>query len=65
MEYNYPKCIIRLRAKLNLTQEAFAKLLNVSLSTVNRWEKGHFKPTCLIKVKLEDLFVENGINDVE
>ncbi len=63
MEYNYPKAIVRLRVKLNMTQEELAKMLNVSLSTVNRWEKGHFVPTTLVKIKLEDLFKENDIEE--
>lgn len=31
MKYNYPKAIKKLRAKLDLSQEELAKLLNVSL----------------------------------
>jgi DNA-binding transcriptional regulator YiaG len=27
-----------------MTQEEFAKVLNVAISTVNRWEKGKAKP---------------------
>ncbi len=42
MEYDYPNAIIRLRAKMNITQEELAKILNVSLSTANRWERGYF-----------------------
>lgn len=37
--------IIReIRIKSLLSQEAFAKELNVSFATVNRWEKGRAKP---------------------
>ncbi len=33
------------REKLGLSQEAAARLLNVSLQSVNRWERGKFEPT--------------------
>lgn len=34
-----------IRAKLNLSQEAFAGLLGVSLRTVQDWEQGRRKPS--------------------
>ena len=58
---NYSKNIKLLREKLLLTQEEFAKLLDVSFSSVNRWERGHYDPTIKVKRKLRKLFVENGI----
>lgn len=33
------------RRRLNLTQEAFARILGVSYVTVNRWEKGKHRPS--------------------
>lgn len=38
------KDIINLRKHLNLTQEDFARLLDVSFVSVNRWESGKRKP---------------------
>lgn len=61
MEINYPKAILRLRAKLNISQEELGKMLDVSFTTVNRWENGHFEPTKIIKVKLDELFMKNDI----
>ncbi len=61
MKYNYPKALKRLRAKLDLSQEDLAKLLNVSFMSVNRWENGKHEPTIIIKEKLNDLFEENSI----
>ena len=58
---NWPKKIRRLRAKLNLSQEKLGKLLNVSLASVSRWERGEYEPTAIVKIKLEDLFKENNI----
>lgn len=40
-----PKAIKELREHLNLTQEAFARILGVSFATVNRWENGKTVPT--------------------
>ena len=61
MKINWPKLILRLRAKLNLSQEELGKLVDASLASVSRWERGEHKPTPIAKVKLEDLFKENGI----
>lgn len=43
--------IKRLRKKLGLSQEALARLLGVSLITVNRWEHGT-KPSPLAEEKI-------------
>ena len=40
----YPEEIKKIRQKCLLTQQAFAKELNVSFSTVNRWEGGKTRP---------------------
>ena len=40
-----PGTIKELRAHLQLTQEAFARILGVSFATVNRWENGKAEPT--------------------
>ncbi len=58
---NYSKNVKLLREKLFLTQQELAELLNVSFSSVNRWERGHYDPTIKVKRKLHKLFVENGI----
>lgn len=58
---NYSVKIRLLREKLFLTQEELAKLLGVSFSSVNRWERGHYEPTIKAKKKLNKLFLENGI----
>jgi len=39
-----PDAIRELRACLQLTQEAFARILGVSFATVNRWENGKAEP---------------------
>lgn len=58
---DYADSILKLRAKLNLSQEELAKLLGVSFMSVNRWENDKYAPTKLVKVKLLQLFEENNI----
>lgn len=40
MKENYPDAIRKLRAKLNVSQQELASLLDVAFSSVNRWENG-------------------------
>ncbi|MCS7053908.1 MAG: helix-turn-helix domain-containing protein [Ignavibacterium sp.] len=48
-----PKEIYRMRSEvLKLSQEQFARLLDVSVKTVSRWEKGEASPTGLYEEKL-------------
>ena len=41
---NYSALIKALRESMILLQKEFAKCLEVSFATVNRWEKGHHEP---------------------
>lgn len=67
MKFDYSHAIIKLRVKLNVSQMELAKLLGVSFSSVNRWERGKYEPTIIAKEKLKELFKENDIEleDVE
>lgn len=51
--------IKQLRQEMELTQEEFAQKCGVVFSTVNRWEKGHTRPSPmalkLISLKLESM----------
>ncbi len=49
-----------IRERMGLRQEAFARLLGVSLMTVNRWERGHFKPSLMAQEKIERLLERHG-----
>lgn len=42
----------KIRSELNITQEQFARELNVSFSTLSRWENGHTVPSRLAKMRL-------------
>lgn len=61
VKQNYQKALILLRAKLNISQHELADLLKVSYPSVSRWENGHFEPTKITKVRLEQLLKENDI----
>ncbi len=50
-----------LRTKKKWTQEDLAREVNVSLSTVQRWEKRGGKPTRLARRELKRLFQRVGI----
>jgi len=50
-----------LRTKKRWTQEDLAREVNVSLSTVQRWEKKGGEPTRLARRELKRLFRRTGI----
>lgn len=58
---NYPDAIRKLRTKLNISQQELADILGVSFPSVNRWENGHYEPTIIAKVKLDELFKQYQI----
>jgi DNA-binding transcriptional regulator YiaG len=47
------KEIKKLRDSLGLTQEKFARLLNVTTTSINRWENGVAKPSSMAMEKIE------------
>ena len=52
-----------IRRQLALSQEALARQLGISYTTVNRWEKGHSKPSRLARAQLSafcDKMIERG-----
>ena len=50
-----PDRIHKLRKRFGDTQEAFARRLGVSFVSLNRWEKGHAKPSRLAVRLLDEL----------
>ena len=48
------------RARLGVTQEGLAQALNVTFSTVSRWENGHVRPSNLAWKALEKVAAERG-----
>lgn len=50
--------IKKIRSSLELSQEALAHLVGVSVQTVNRWERGLFNPSRLAVEKIKNLKVK-------
>ena len=61
MNIDYPATIIKLRAILDLSQAVLAELLEVSFTSVNRWENGKYEPTRLVKEKIRLICEQNNI----
>ena len=51
--------IKKIRSQLKMTQEQFARELDISFSTINRWENGHTVPSKLAKVRLLEFYKFN------
>ena len=50
------------RQKAFMTQEAFAKEMNVSVITINRWETGRCKPNLTAMKKLKTFCDTNNLS---
>lgn len=57
----YSNYVLKIRAKLNITQQELAGKLKVSFATVNRWENGKMTPSKRYIYLLEELCKENNI----
>ena len=53
--------VLEVRGRLQLTQIQLAEQLGVSYTTVNRWEKGHYEATFLVRHKFGDFCRNHGI----
>ena len=59
----FSKFVITVRKKLKLSQKQLASAINVSYSTINRWENGHVIPSNLAVKSFYD-FCENNFIDI-
>lgn len=59
---DYAKLIKFIREKKLLTQMELADILQVSFTTISRWESGKFEPTMKIKRKIIEYCAKNNIN---
>lgn len=55
----FAEFVISVRQQLGLTQKQLAKAINVSYTTVNRWENSHVVPSNLAVKSFYD-FCENN-----
>ena len=60
---DFSNFVISVRKKLKLSQVQLANALNVSYSTINRWENGHVKPSNLAVKSFLD-FCENNFIEI-
>jgi putative transcriptional regulator len=58
---DFQRLVKKLREKLILSQQELAELLDVSFSSINRWETGKHKPTIKVKRKIVELCKVNKI----
>ena len=59
---NFSEEIKKVRQHCFLSQEAFARELNVSFSSVNRWEGGRAKPNLVAMKNLKEFCVSHDID---
>ncbi|KAB4837411.1 helix-turn-helix domain-containing protein [Lawsonibacter faecis] len=51
-----------IRKELNISQEQLARELNISYTTINRWENSRRTPSRLAKMRLLEFCVAHGIS---
>ena len=54
--------VLKVRLKLNLSQQALAKELGVAFVTVSRWENSHAEPQILLRYRFDEFCKANNIN---
>jgi len=59
---SFAEAIKQIRCKCLLSQEAFAKTLGVSFTTVNRWETGKSKPSFKALRIIDEYCKKNNID---
>lgn len=58
----FDELLRKIRAELNITQEQLAHELNISFSTLNRWENGHNAPSRLAKMSLMEFCKKRNLS---
>lgn len=58
---DYSKTLLKIRAKLNLSQQELADILKVSFTTLNRWENNKTVPSKKHLALIESICLENNI----
>lgn len=52
----------KIRKEMNISQETLARDLNVSYTTLNRWENNKAKPSRLANIQIRDYCIQKGIS---
>ena len=58
---DFPEKVRFVRRKLSMSQEDLARELNVSFSTINRWENEKTKPIKMAKAVFSDFCIKHNI----
>ena len=58
----YSEKIKYVRKKLNMSQEDLARVLNVSFTSINRWENAKTKPIKMARAVFNDFCERKGIH---
>ncbi len=59
----FDEIIKAVRVQLKMTQEQLARGLNISFSTLNRWENGRTIPSKLAKMRLVEYCIQSDIDE--
>lgn len=59
---SFPEEMKVLRQRMYLTQNEFAKALNVSFTTVNRWETGRARPNISTMKEVKRFCEDKGVD---
>lgn len=59
----YGEKVKKIREKLFLTQQELASMLNVNITTVNRWETEKFEPSIKAKKLISEFCKDKGFED--
>jgi DNA-binding transcriptional regulator YiaG len=64
--YQHPKNteIVNLRLSLRMSQAEFAEILGVHIKTIQRWERGHTKPSPFYLKKIIDIKESHQIHSM-
>lgn len=51
-----------IRKEINMSQEQFARDLNISFTTINRWENKRSKPSRMARMRIAKYCTEKGVS---
>lgn len=60
---NFSDILKAIRKELNVTQEQLARDLNVSFTTLNRWENSRTLPSRLARIRLIEYCSKRNVSD--